>query len=67
MLAYGVRFNQRSAGPAAAAVRRTPVTHLPLNPPVDRFCAFKVRLEAPLTNNEHFKCGAVLGHKHRAF
>lgn len=43
MLAYGLRFDQRSGGLVAAAGGRAPVTHLPLNPPVDRFCAFRVR------------------------
>lgn len=63
MLAYGVRFDQRSAGVAAAAAAagRPPVTHLPLNPPVDRFCAFKVRLEPPPANPEDVQCDAVLG------
>ena len=50
MLAYGVRFDQRvcrvpaaAAGGAAAGMGgRAHVTHVPLDPPVDRMCAFQV-------------------------
>lgn len=51
MLAYGVRFDQRlcrlpaaaaAAGSTAGAGGRAHVTHVPLNPPVDRMCAFQV-------------------------
>ena len=52
MLAYNVRFDQRvSRLPAAAAGGvatggggRPHVTHVPLNPPVDRLCAFQVQI-----------------------
>ena len=52
MLAYGVRFDQRvcrvpaaaAGGVAAGMGGRAHVTHVPLNPPVDRMCAFQVWL-----------------------
>ena len=49
MLAYSLRFDQRSSGPLAVPGHgRQPVTHVPLDPPVDRFCAFQVASSSSL-------------------